>query len=110
MFYKIINSLINFAREKTDLAINIYLACLIFILLLIGVMSLGDGSIKTNQSNLVVPESVEIEEELLQETIDQIEIREENFSKVSEKAYQNIFQTKEKTMENSENAEVTENL
>jgi len=95
MFYKIIDSLIKFAREKTDLAINVYIVCLIIVLLLIGVISLGTMPIETTKTNLIVPESVEIEESLLQDTVNRIEVREENFSKILEKEYQDLFNLEE---------------
>ncbi len=110
MFYKIINSLVNFAREKTNIAINIYLFCLVVALLFVGIVSMGSGPIKTMQTDLIVPESVKIEEELLNSVVDQIKIREENFSKISEVEYQNIFNTEEETTSDNENAEVIEDL
>ncbi|TRZ77197.1 hypothetical protein D4R87_03160, partial [bacterium] len=104
----IINSLISFAREKTNLAINIYLFLLVTVLLLIGVVSLGSGTIKTVQVDLTVPDNVEINEELLHNTISQIEIREENFLKVLDIEYRDIFHIEEETVENSEDIEAVE--
>jgi len=110
MFYKIINSLVNFAREKTNLAINIYLFCLVVALLLMGIISLGSGPMKTIQTDLVVPEDVKIEEELLNDTINQIKIREENFLKISDVEYQDIFHIEDKAIESEESEEVPKGL
>ncbi len=98
MFYKIINSMVGFVREKTNLTIKIYLVCLFIFLLSVGIMCLC-GMPKIADVNPTVSDSIEIEEGLLHDTINQIEIREENFSKISEKKYQDLFYLEEEIVE-----------